>query len=49
MPLDARKVTPQDLLPDAEFSMAARKAGRSYTDTVSEIVDLALARYGAKS
>jgi D-alanine-D-alanine ligase len=37
------------LLPDAEFSMAARKAGRSYTDTVSEIVDLALARYGAKS
>jgi D-alanine-D-alanine ligase len=31
----------------AEFSMAARKSGRNYTQLVEEIVDLALARYGA--
>jgi D-alanine-D-alanine ligase len=31
----------------AEFAMAARKAGRTYTQLVEEIVDLALARYGA--
>jgi D-alanine-D-alanine ligase len=30
----------------AEFVMAARKAGRSYTQLISEIVDLARARYG---
>jgi D-alanine-D-alanine ligase len=30
----------------AEFAMAARKAGRNYTQLISEIVDLALARYG---
>ena len=30
----------------AEFAMAARKAGRTYTQLVEEIVDLALARYG---
>lgn len=29
----------------AEFAMAARKAGRSYSDLIQEIVDLALARY----
>ena len=29
----------------AEFAMAARKSGRSYTETMGEIVDLALARY----
>jgi len=29
----------------AEFAMAARKAGRSYTQLVAEIVDLARARY----
>jgi D-alanine-D-alanine ligase len=29
----------------AEFVMAARKAGRSYTQLVGEIVDLARARY----
>ncbi len=29
----------------AEFAMAARKAGRSYTQLVGEIVELALARY----
>jgi D-alanine-D-alanine ligase len=29
----------------AEFAMAARKAGRTYTQLVEEIVDLALARY----
>jgi len=33
------------LLPTAEFSMAAKKAGRSYTDTIGEIVDLAMKRY----
>jgi D-alanine-D-alanine ligase len=31
----------------AEFTMAARKAGRTYTQLIEEIVDLALARYGA--
>jgi D-alanine-D-alanine ligase len=30
----------------AEFAMAARKAGRNYTQLIEEIVDLALARYG---
>jgi D-alanine-D-alanine ligase len=29
----------------AEFAMAARKAGRNYTQLISEITDLALARY----
>jgi D-alanine-D-alanine ligase len=33
------------LLPDAEFAMAAKKAGRSYPELIGEIVDLALARY----
>jgi D-alanine-D-alanine ligase len=31
----------------AEFAMAARKAGRTYTQLIEEIVSLALARYGA--
>jgi D-alanine-D-alanine ligase len=31
----------------AEFAMAARKAGRTYSQLVQEIVDLALARYGS--
>jgi D-alanine-D-alanine ligase-like ATP-grasp enzyme len=31
----------------AEFSMACRKSGRNYTQTIEEIVELALARYGA--
>jgi D-alanine-D-alanine ligase len=31
----------------AEFTMAARKAGRTYTQLIEEIVSLALARYGA--
>jgi D-alanine-D-alanine ligase len=31
----------------AEFAMAARKAGRTYTQLVEQIVDIALARYGA--
>ena len=30
----------------AEFAMAARKAGRTYTGLIEEIVDLALGRYG---
>jgi D-alanine-D-alanine ligase len=29
----------------AEFVMAAKKAGRSYTQLIGEIVDLARARY----
>jgi D-alanine-D-alanine ligase len=31
----------------AEFAMAARKSGRTYTEIVGEIVELAMARYGA--
>jgi D-alanine-D-alanine ligase len=31
----------------AEFAMAARKAGRTYTQLIEEITDLAMARYGA--
>src|SRR6187397_1014261 len=31
----------------AEFTMAARKAGRTYNQLIGEIVELALARYGA--
>jgi D-alanine-D-alanine ligase len=34
------------LLPTAEFAMAAKESGRSYTALVGEIVELALARYG---
>jgi len=30
----------------AEFAMAARKSGRTYTDLMRDIVDLAMARYG---
>jgi D-alanine-D-alanine ligase len=33
------------MLSTAEFSIAAKKSGRSYVDLVGEIVDLALARY----
>lgn len=33
------------LLPSAELAMAAKKTGRSYSDLVAEIVNLALARY----
>lgn len=33
------------LLSSAEFAMAAKKSGRSYTDLIGEITDLALARY----
>jgi D-alanine-D-alanine ligase len=31
----------------AEFAFAARRAGRTYTELIQEIVDLAMARYGA--
>jgi len=37
------------LMPTAEFSMAAKKSGRSYIETVGEIVELAVARYAAES
>jgi len=30
--------------PTAEFSMAAKESGRSYTDTIGEIVELAMRR-----
>jgi D-alanine-D-alanine ligase len=33
------------LLPSAEFTMAARKSGRSYTEVIGEIVQFAMARY----
>jgi D-alanine-D-alanine ligase len=31
----------------SEFAMAARKAGRTYSELVGEIVSMAMARYGA--
>src|SRR4029079_6896264 len=34
------------LVSKAEFVMAARKAGRTYTQLIGEIAELALARYG---
>jgi D-alanine-D-alanine ligase len=33
------------LMPTAEFSMAAKKSGRSYVETIGEIAELAVARY----
>src|SRR4029078_8209515 len=33
----------------AEFAMAARKSGRNYTQLIEELVDLAMASYGAAS
>ena len=33
------------LASSAEFAMAGRKSGRSYTQLIGEIVDLARARY----
>jgi len=35
------------LLPTAEFSMAAKKSGRSYTDLIGGIADLAMKRYSS--
>ncbi|NOT34844.1 MAG: ATP-grasp domain-containing protein [Candidatus Eisenbacteria bacterium] len=35
------------LLPTAEFSMAARKSGRSYTELIGEIVSQAIGRYAS--
>jgi D-alanine-D-alanine ligase len=32
-----------------EFAMAAKASGRSYTDLIGEIVNLALARHNLKS
>jgi D-alanine-D-alanine ligase len=32
-----------------EFAMAAKASGRSYTQLIGEIVDLAMARYGVRS
>jgi D-alanine-D-alanine ligase len=32
-----------------EFAMAAKKSGRSYTQLIGEIVDMALARYGLRT
>ena len=34
------------LLPTAEFSMAAKHSGRTYSDLIGEIVELAVGRYG---
>ena len=33
------------LLSTAEFSLAAKKSGRNYSDLIGQIVDLAMARY----
>jgi len=35
------------LSPTAEFSMAAKKSGRSYNELIAEIAELAMARYAA--
>jgi D-alanine-D-alanine ligase len=44
------EVNPNPYLhPTAEFSMAAKKSGRSYIETIREIADLAMARYAAES
>lgn len=37
------------LMPTAEFSMAAKKSGRSYVETIGEIAALAVARYAAEA
>src|SRR5258705_12120172 len=37
------------LLPSAEFTMAARHSGRSYSELIGKIVDLALGRYPSSS
>ena len=37
------------LMPTAEFSMAAKKSGRSFVETIGEIVNLAVARYTPQS
>ena len=37
------------LMPTAEFSMAAKKSGRSYVETIGEIVNLAVARYSTQA
>ena len=37
------------LLPTAEFAMAAKQSGRSYSDLIGEIVELAVGRYGIES
>ena len=34
--------------PAAEFAMAAKESGRSYTELIGEIVDLAMRRYGVR-
>jgi D-alanine-D-alanine ligase len=36
------------LMATAEFSMAAKKSGRSYVETIGEIVNLAVARYSSE-
>ena len=36
------------LMPTAEFSMAAKKSGRSYVETIGGIADLAMARYSSQ-
>jgi len=37
------------LLPSAEFCMAAKKSGRSYTELIGEIAELAMGRYSAST
>jgi D-alanine-D-alanine ligase len=37
------------LLPSAEFTMAAKHSGRTYSELIGEIVELALGRYGSGS
>ena len=37
------------LMPTAEFSMASKKSGRSYVETIGKIAELAVARYTAEA
>ncbi len=41
----SRRTRTRGCLDGAEFAMAAKKAGRDYTQLIGEIVDLARARY----
>ena len=48
--LDVARAAPHAELgpiPNAEFTMAAKRSGRSFNELIGEIAELALARYGS--